>query len=257
MSFFDYLGKKTVGGYTTAVPWKTDMHRGYTSSTVAQNTLPAFDRAWKNGADWIETDARLSSDGVYVCHHDATVTVGGVTYTIANETAATLTDLVLSTDAVYGDCTLPTLESVLKFCCYTGMCCNLDCKAINPTTVAKLVVDCGMSGRTYYANTSIEDAITILTVDPNAGFLFAYSASNLTAWGEALQDYHTRQRSYAWSTSVSYEALEETRTLGFKYLLSEVSATTLMPYAPDCIEFKYHANCKALNQAYLDSLELL
>ena len=254
MRGYDYKG-----GFLTQkkVPWFSDMHRGYTSATVAQNTLPAFYRAWQNGTDWIEVDARLSSDNVYVCNHDATVTVGGVTYTIANETAATLTALVLSTDDIYGDCTIPTLESVLELCCYTSMYCNLDCKAINPTTVAKLVVDCGMSGRTFYANTSISNAQAILAIDPNAGFLFSYSAENLTAWGDALQDYHTRQRSYAWSSSVSYEAMEATRKAGFKYLLSEVNSTANMHFAPDCIEFQDGVDCQALNQQYINSLNLL
>ena len=237
------------------VPWATDSHRGYSSATVHENTLPAYYRAWLNGTDWIETDARLASDGVYVVHHNETVTVGGTTYTIANETSETLTALVLSTDSIYGECKIPTLESVLKLCCYTGMYCNLDCKGINATTLAKLVVDCGMSGRTMYANTSLANATTILTIDPNAGFLFSYS--NLATWASAITDYHIRQRSYAWASTISYEALEATRAYGFKYLLSEVSTTTLMPYAPDCIEFVATADSRKLNDAYLEGLVLV
>ena len=105
MVVFDYKGNP-INTPIKKVPWVTDMHRGYTSATVAQNTLAAYHRAWLNGSDWIETDARLSSDGVYVVCHDATITVGGVTYTIAEETASTLTNLVLSTDPVYGECKL-------------------------------------------------------------------------------------------------------------------------------------------------------
>lgn len=244
-------------GRVKAVPWKTEMHRGYSSPTVYENTLPAYYRAWLNGADLIETDARLASDGVYVVYHDAAVTVSGTTYTIAEETSETLTALVLSTDAVYGDCKIPTLESVLKLALYTGMSVNLDCKAINASTLATLVVNCGMSGRTMYANTNTANASTILSIDPNAGFIFNYSASSLTTWSNALTDYHTRQKSYAWESTISNEALEATRKLGFKYLLSSVSTTTLMSYAPDCIEFVATADSKALNQQYLDELDLL
>lgn len=240
-----------------SVPWETDSHRGYSSATVHENTLPAYYRAWKNGTDWIETDARLASDGVYVVCHDATVTVNGTTYTVAEETSETLTALVLSTDIEFGDCKLPTLESVLKFALYAGINVNLDCKSINPTTLAGLVVDCGMSGRVYYANTTTSNASAILSVDPNAGFLFPYSSENLTLWATALPDYHTRQRSYAWATNVSNAALEATRALGFKYLLSEVSSTTLMPYAPDAIEFAANANCKTINETYLAGLNLI
>lgn len=258
MAIYDYQGNVLYTDVPSlSVPWESDMHRGYSSDTVHENTIPAFYRAWLNGADWIEVDARLSSDGVYVSNHDATVTVDGTTYTIAEETADTLTHLVLSTDDTYGDCCIPLLETVLTLCCYTGMKANVDCKAIDATTLAHLVVDCGMSGRTMYANTSTSNASTILSVDPNAGFLFAYSSSNLESWATVLTDYHTRQRSYAWATTVSNEALETTRAYGFKYLLSNVSTTSLMSYCPDCIEFIDTADCKALNKAYIDSLDLV
>lgn len=255
-TIYDYQGN-VVREQSLNVPWLSDMHRGYSSPTVAENTLPAFHRAYLNGANWVEMDARLASDGVYVCFHDATVTVGGVTYTISNETSETLTSLVLSTDPEYGDCTIPTIESILKLCLYGGMTANIDCKSINPETLAKLVVDSGMSGRAVYANTSNTNAERILAVDPNAGFLFGYTSANISAWKETFADYHVRERSYAWSSSVSYEAMEETRTAGFKYLLSEVSDTTNMPYAPDVIEFVATADCKTINQNYLDSLVLV
>lgn len=241
------------------VPWVSSMHRGYTSATVAENTLPAYYRSFLNGAQWVECDARLTSDSKYVSCHDATITVDGVTYTIANETAETLTALVLSTDPVYGDCTIPLLEDILKLCCYTGMCANIDCKNINATTLAQLVVDCGMSGRSAYANTSTSNVSTILDVDPNAGFIFSYSSANVTSWATAISDYHVRQRSYVWqsNSSTSYEVLEEVRAEGFKYMMTSVSTTNKMGFAPDMIEFSASADCKTLNQTYLDSLNLV
>lgn len=257
MAIYDYQGNELYVNDTPelTVPWESDMHRGYSSPTVHENTLEAFYRAYLNSANWIEVDARLSSDGIYVSNHDATITVSGTTYTIANETAATLTSLVLSTDPTYGECYLPTLASVLKLCVYTGMKANIDCKAINATTLAQLVVDSGMSGRAAYANTSTANAATILTIDPNAGFIFPYTSANLTSWGNALTDYHTRQRSYAWASTISNEALEATRAKGFKYLYSNVSTITNMPYNPDIIEFIATADCKALNDAYLANLD--
>lgn len=238
-----------------SVPWVSSMHRGYSSPTVHENTLEAFYRAYLSGAQWIEVDARLSSDGVYVSNHDATVTVGGTTYTIANETAATLTSLVLSTDPTYGECHIPTLASVLKLCAYTGMSANIDCKAINASTLAQLVVDSGMSGRVAYANTSTTNAATILGIDPNAGFIFPYSSANISAWSSALTDYHTRQRSYAWASTIANASMEETRAAGFKHMLSNVSTTANMSYNPDMIEFVSSANCATLNQTYLNNLD--
>lgn len=45
-------------------------HRG-ASHDAPENTLAAFRLAWEQGADAIETDLRLSADGMPVCIHDA------------------------------------------------------------------------------------------------------------------------------------------------------------------------------------------
>ena len=264
MAVYDINGNDISGGGGSSephltTPWESSMHRGYSSSTVHENTLEAFYRAYLNGAQWVEVDARRSSDGVYISCHDATVTVDGVTYTIANETAATLTSLVLSVDPTYGDCHIPTLESILKMCAVTGMKANIDCKDVAPATLAKLVVDCGMSGRVAYANMSYGYCNSFLAVDPNSGFIFPYSTNNLTNFEDAISEYAVKQRSYAWASSISYEALEATRAAGFKYLVSEVNATNYsskMPFNPDMVEFQANQNCKAINKAYLDSLDL-
>jgi glycerophosphoryl diester phosphodiesterase len=47
-------------------------HRGNKASRP-ENTLGAFERAVQEGADFIETDIRISADGVFVCFHDATL----------------------------------------------------------------------------------------------------------------------------------------------------------------------------------------
>lgn len=44
-------------------------HRG-ASHAAPENTLAAFDLAWKEGADGIEGDFRLTADGEIVCIHD-------------------------------------------------------------------------------------------------------------------------------------------------------------------------------------------
>ena len=52
-----------------AGPWVI-AHRGYSAGYV-ENSIDAFGRAIVAGADLIETDVRLSRDGVMVCSHDA------------------------------------------------------------------------------------------------------------------------------------------------------------------------------------------
>ena len=46
-------------------------HRGAVGIGFPENTLVAVDRALRQGADGVEIDVRLTSDGVPVCHHDA------------------------------------------------------------------------------------------------------------------------------------------------------------------------------------------
>jgi len=47
-------------------------HRG-NQVACPENTLAAFERAFNEGADILETDLHLTADGVFVCIHDATV----------------------------------------------------------------------------------------------------------------------------------------------------------------------------------------
>lgn len=48
-------------------------HRGLASSGLPENTIPAFYDAWESGWKWLETDIRMTSDGVWVCLHDETI----------------------------------------------------------------------------------------------------------------------------------------------------------------------------------------
>ncbi len=47
-------------------------HRG-NSVACPENTLAAFERAFEEGADILETDVHLTADGTFVCIHDARV----------------------------------------------------------------------------------------------------------------------------------------------------------------------------------------
>jgi glycerophosphoryl diester phosphodiesterase len=47
-------------------------HRG-AAGVAPENTLPSFEAAWSAGVAWVETDVRLTRDGVPVLLHDATL----------------------------------------------------------------------------------------------------------------------------------------------------------------------------------------
>ena len=83
-------------------------HRGATS-LAPENTLAAIRRAFEAGADGVEVDVRLSSDGVAVLVHDEdTGRVAGVPRPVAEQTAAELAAL-----ALIGGGSIPTLADAL------------------------------------------------------------------------------------------------------------------------------------------------
>lgn len=91
-------------------------HRGYAGS-VAENTLAAFSTAIRNGADGIELDAQITSDGVAVVYHDATLDAQtNGSGTVSSNTFATIN--ALTYDKLAGtplaDSRIPTLNSILS-----------------------------------------------------------------------------------------------------------------------------------------------
>ncbi|MCG8587223.1 MAG: glycerophosphodiester phosphodiesterase [Pirellulales bacterium] len=90
-------------------------HRG-ASHDAPENTLAAFRLAWKQGADGIEGDFRLSRDGRIVCIHDEdTKRVAGKKLNVAKSTLAELRELDVGRwkDPKYAGERIATLEEVI------------------------------------------------------------------------------------------------------------------------------------------------
>ena len=69
---------------------KVVAHRGY-SARFPENSLLAFEQAIAAGADWVETDVRMTRDGILVCWHDPDLRrVTGLETVIAQTEAAEL-----------------------------------------------------------------------------------------------------------------------------------------------------------------------
>ena len=101
-------------------------HRG-DSANYPENTMAAFRAAIAVGADMIETDVRLSSDGIPVLIHDRTVdrTTDGTGY-VKEKTFAELRALNAGTaDAPQQ---IPTLEELLELLASTNVTLNLEVK---------------------------------------------------------------------------------------------------------------------------------
>ena len=70
-------------------------HRGY-SARFAENSLAAFEQAIACGADLVETDVRMTRDGVLVCWHDPDLRrVAGAEVEIAASSADALSAMAL------------------------------------------------------------------------------------------------------------------------------------------------------------------
>jgi glycerophosphoryl diester phosphodiesterase len=90
-------------------------HRG-ASFDAPENTLAAFRLAWEQGADGIEGDFHLTSDGHIICIHDKdTQRVAGVKHVVAETPLATLRSLEVGgwKDAKFRGEPMPTLAEVL------------------------------------------------------------------------------------------------------------------------------------------------
>lgn len=59
-------------------------HRG-ASGTIRENTLPAYEKAVEEGAVMVETDIRLSSDGVPYTYHDDSTIIDGEEFSLAGK----------------------------------------------------------------------------------------------------------------------------------------------------------------------------
>lgn len=156
-------------------------HRG-ASSMAPENTLAAFRLAHELGADGIELDVQLTSDGQVVCLHDETLdrTTSG-----SGPVVRHTLDEVRALDASYGrtgyaDVHVPTLEEVLATIGPTGMTINIELKnSVEPypgleQAVLALVDGAGLAEQVVYStfNHISATAIARSTQPSSVGLLF-------------------------------------------------------------------------------------
>lgn len=99
-------------------PLNVVAHRGYMSFSP-QNTMRAFNRAIKDGAKLLETDVQMSSDGIPVLFHDATMDViTDCTGTLVSKDLATLQACTMDNAITVGypsaDLHIPTFDDLVK-----------------------------------------------------------------------------------------------------------------------------------------------
>lgn len=226
--------------------WLTSAHRGFVDASLTENSLAAFYNAYLNGADMIEVDARMASDGVLVVNHDATISG----YTVAETPSATLRSVVLSNDEKWGTQYVPTLAQVLHLAYNTGLQVNIDLKdgAASAEAVARMVLAYGMQGRVVYAlnGSGMTGVNTIMAIDPDARFID--SVANLAM----VVDFTERgKRCYAYTSDLN--TVQSIRASGFMVALIGLNASNFdaaISNHPDMCEYLHTSDFKQIEADY-------
>jgi len=246
--------------------WLTSAHRGMVEGVLKENTLAAFYNAYLNGADMLETDARMTRDGVLVCNHNATAVGfdparGEVAeYAVAETDADVICSLILSEDEKWGTQRVPTLDEALHLAYHTGLILNIDMK--NGSLYADEIVDAvlrnGMRGRVIYAtNGAGTDTMQkIISRDPDARFIDTpanYTAERLSC----IPDYG--RRCFAYTGDFSAENTQKIRASGCMLALISLhpgNFAEAMAQHPDMCEYLHTSDFRQIETDYFDKLKL-
>lgn len=244
--------------------WITSAHRGFVEGDLKENCLAAYYNAFLHGAEMIETDARLSLDGVLIVNHDDTVRGfndkgEAVSYVVADTPSDVICSVILSSDEKWGVQRVPTLEQVLDLAYHTGLCVNIDLKnGIKiAEMVARTVLKCGMIGKVVYAlNGSGMDGINaILDIDPDARFI-----DRGANFANTVKDFAERGKRcfcYTWdSCKDDIEFIRDTGCLLALISLDERNFENSIKYHPDMCEYLHTSDFKAIEEKYLKDKKL-
>jgi glycerophosphoryl diester phosphodiesterase len=138
-------------------------HRGFLDS-FPQNTMLAFTSAIRRGADSLECDVQITSDGVPVVFHDTVVSAltngsGTVASLTLSQVQALIIDEVAST--AYSGTRIPTFAELLNYCKSAGIKLYPEVKQYRTQTdisiMIQAVVDADMEFQTFFSSFSLSD----------------------------------------------------------------------------------------------------
>lgn len=164
-------------------------HRG-ASGYAPENTLEAFELAVRMGADGVELDVHLSSDGELVVIHDEKVdrTTNGTGY-VQDLTLAQLKALDASNGKeAYRGAKIPTLAEVYDLLRDTGLHVNVEIKTdqiMYPDIEKKCLAlerEKGMTGRVLYSSFNHYTIANVLKLDPDAKTGLLYMSGLYEPW---------------------------------------------------------------------------
>lgn len=163
-------------------------HRG-ASAYAPENTMPAFIMAARMGADGIETDVHLTTDGeIVICHDDVLDRVSNGTGPVCEKSLAQLRELDFSAGKEgYRDTGIVTLRELYAFAKDTDLFINVEMKysgtrwdETNEKTAA-IAGEFGMENRVLYSSFKPEPLLKLKKLVPSQVALL-YSESIERPW---------------------------------------------------------------------------
>lgn len=161
-------------------------HRG-SSKNAPENTMSAIQMAMEEMADSAEIDVQLTSDGVVVLGHDASLKrVAGVNRPISSMTWEQIQKLDVGSwfsDSYAGE-QIPSLEEVLE-ACHGKMHLNIEIKNVGadsdlPARVVNLIKSAGMEEQCVVTSTSLSYLKAVKEIDPQivTGYIISAAYGN-------------------------------------------------------------------------------
>ena len=161
-------------------------HRG-SSRTAPENTIPAIEAAIEELADSVEIDVQMTSDGVIVLGHDASLKrVAGVNRSIASMTFDELEQLDVGAwfSSVYAGTRVPALSEVLELCDQKiGL--NIEIKYVGknselPEKTAEMIKEYGMENQCVITSTNLSYLKRVKEVLPEirTGYIISAAYGN-------------------------------------------------------------------------------
>jgi glycerophosphoryl diester phosphodiesterase len=199
-------------------------HRGY-HAAVPENTLAAFEAAIMVGASGIETDVRISRDGVPVLIHDRVIASG--------ETVADLTRAEL--EQVVGH-EIPTLDEALE--CFPGVLWNVEIKTIQALSTVIRVLEKHQAGHRIIVTSFRHDLVALCasSLKVNCGLLLAHRPLTLNS---LLADFNCNGNPRINHVVWNYEVLDD-------ILLKQAASDGYRNFVYGAVTRAEHDKCREL-----------
>jgi glycerophosphoryl diester phosphodiesterase len=146
-------------------------HRGFRDS-FPQNTMLAFASAIRRGADSLECDVQITSDGIPVIFHDTVVSAltngsGAISSLTLAQVEALIIDEVAGT--AYSNTRIPTFAELLRYCKGAGLKLYPEIKQYRSQTdisiMIQAVIDADMEYQTFFSSFSFSDVTAFKAIN--------------------------------------------------------------------------------------------